>query len=43
MARYATLERVEQVEQLQRFDLEGYAFAPAASSADRYVFRRKTA
>ena len=43
MARYATLGRVEQVEQLQRFDLEGYAFAPAASSADRYVFRRKTA
>ncbi|GAA3991839.1 peroxide stress protein YaaA [Comamonas faecalis] len=40
MARWAITERVRHVQQLQRFDLDGYAFAPSASSADRLVFRR---
>ena len=42
MARYATLERIDHPKQLEKFKLEGYAFAKTASSADRLVFRRKT-
>lgn len=40
MARYAVQQRVQSVSQLQGFDLEGYAYAPAASAPDRLVFRR---
>ena len=41
MARYAAQHRVSRPAQLESFDLEGYAFAPASSSPDRLVFRRK--
>lgn len=41
MARYAVLKRVKTVEQLEKFNLEGYAFEAAASEPDRLVFRRK--
>jgi cytoplasmic iron level regulating protein YaaA (DUF328/UPF0246 family) len=41
MARYAVLKRVKTVEQLKKFNLEGYAFEAAASEPDRLVFRRK--
>ena len=43
MARYATLNQVNHPDGLRAFDLDGYAFAPAASSPDRLVFRRKLA
>jgi cytoplasmic iron level regulating protein YaaA (DUF328/UPF0246 family) len=32
---------VTQVEQLKKFNLEGYAFEASASEPDRLVFRRK--
>jgi cytoplasmic iron level regulating protein YaaA (DUF328/UPF0246 family) len=41
MVRYAVQHRVSTPEQLKGFDLEGYAFVPAASEADRLVFRRE--
>jgi cytoplasmic iron level regulating protein YaaA (DUF328/UPF0246 family) len=41
MARYAILHKVSKPEGLQGFDLEGYAYDAAASSADKLVFRRK--
>jgi cytoplasmic iron level regulating protein YaaA (DUF328/UPF0246 family) len=41
MARYAVTQRVSKVEQLKKFNLEGYAFEASASEADRWVFRRK--
>ena len=41
MARYAITQRLEQVEQLKDFDLDGYAFAAEASDTDRWVFRRR--
>lgn len=40
MARWATQQRVLTPQRLHHFDLEGYAFAAAASSTDRLVFRR---
>lgn len=40
MARYAITRRLDVPQQLQAFDCEGYAFAPAASDAQRLVFRR---
>ena len=40
MMRYAAEHRVSRPEQLQGFDTDGYRFAPAASGADRWVFRR---
>lgn len=43
MARYAVTQRLVLPQQLQGFDLEGYAFAGASSSADRFVFRRHIA
>ncbi len=43
MARYATLKQVNHPDGLRAFNLDGYAFAPAASSPDRLVFRRKLA
>ena len=41
MVCYAAMHGVQSVEGLQGFDLEGYAYAPEASSADKLVFRRK--
>jgi cytoplasmic iron level regulating protein YaaA (DUF328/UPF0246 family) len=41
MARYALTQRLTLPQQLQAFDLEGYAYAAAASTPDRLVFRRK--
>ncbi|ALU90196.1 hypothetical protein Hrubri_3027 [Herbaspirillum rubrisubalbicans M1] len=41
MARYAALKNINQPEKLKAFDLEGYAFAPEASSESSWVFRRK--
>ena len=43
MARYAIVKRVETPRKLENFNLEGYAFDPAASQPDRLVFRRRTA
>ena len=40
MMRYAAQHRITSPQKLQGFDLEGYAFAPAASEPDRLVFRR---
>lgn len=41
MVRFAVQQRVNRVEQLKDFALEGYRFAPAASATDRLVFRRE--
>jgi len=41
MTRFAITQRVSLPEQLQRFDADGYAFAPDQSSTDRLVFRRQ--
>ncbi|AYR25226.1 peroxide stress protein YaaA [Herbaspirillum rubrisubalbicans] len=41
MARYAALKNINHPEKLKAFDLEGYAFAPEASSESSWVFRRK--
>jgi uncharacterized protein len=41
MTRYAIEHRIDTPRKLQGFDLEGYAFDPGASRADRMVFRRK--
>lgn len=41
MARYAVQHRISSPKKLELFDLEGYAFEPAASEPDRLVFRRK--
>jgi cytoplasmic iron level regulating protein YaaA (DUF328/UPF0246 family) len=43
MARYAITHRVTTPLQLEGFNLDGYGFAPAASTAQRLVFRRKGA
>ena len=43
MARFATQHRISTPRQLEGFDLEGYAHAPAASAPDRLVFRRSVA
>jgi hypothetical protein len=43
MARYAIMKRVETPRKLENFNLEGYAFDPAASQSERLVFRRRTA
>jgi cytoplasmic iron level regulating protein YaaA (DUF328/UPF0246 family) len=40
MARHAIRRRVRTPEALEEFDLDGYAFAAAASAPDRLVFRR---
>jgi cytoplasmic iron level regulating protein YaaA (DUF328/UPF0246 family) len=42
MARYAITRRVETPRKLEAFNLEGYAFDPAASQPERLVFRRRT-
>jgi cytoplasmic iron level regulating protein YaaA (DUF328/UPF0246 family) len=41
MARYAATRRVSTPRQLEKFNLEGYAFDAGASEPDRLVFRRK--
>ena len=41
MSRYVICNRVDEVEALQGFDAEGYAFAADASDADTLVFRRR--
>lgn len=41
MSRYAIVNEIADPEALKAFDLEGYAFTPAASDADRWVFRRE--
>jgi cytoplasmic iron level regulating protein YaaA (DUF328/UPF0246 family) len=43
MARHAIVQRAERAEDLLSFDADGYAFAKAASSPQRWVFRRKMA
>jgi cytoplasmic iron level regulating protein YaaA (DUF328/UPF0246 family) len=43
MTRYAVLNRLDDPEGLKAFDLDGYAFAPEASEADTWRFRRRTA
>ena len=40
MVRHAVACRASQVEDLMRFDQEGYQYVPAASEPDRLVFRR---
>ncbi len=40
MVRFAVLHRLKKVEDLKGFDLEGYAYAPAQSSAQKWVFQR---
>lgn len=42
MSRYAIVNAITDPEALKAFDMEGYAFAPAASEVDRWVFRRET-
>ncbi len=41
MTRFIIDNKIEKVEDLKDFDLEGYRFAPKESSADKPVFRRK--
>lgn len=41
MARYAIGKRLTTPRQLEKFNLDGYAYDAAASQADRLVFRRK--
>ncbi|WP_269531100.1 peroxide stress protein YaaA [Chitinimonas sp. BJYL2] len=41
MARYAIQHRLRKVEDLARFDLEGYRYTPEVSSDQRLVFRRE--
>lgn len=43
MMRYAATKQCTHPEQLQAFDLDGYAFASDQSSPDRMVFRRQLA
>jgi cytoplasmic iron level regulating protein YaaA (DUF328/UPF0246 family) len=43
MARYAITRRVKTPGALEKFNLEGYAFAPAVSEPNRLVYRRETA
>jgi uncharacterized protein len=43
LARFATVHRLVQPEQLRAFDVEGYAWSAEHSSAQRLVFRREGA
>ena len=40
MARYVIMNKITKPQGLQKFDLEGYAFAPDVSTEDKLVFRR---
>lgn len=42
MARFAITQRIDQVEGLKAFDLEGYRFEATVSDENRLVFRRET-
>jgi len=42
MARWAVVNRITEVDALKAFDSAGYRYAPEASKADRWVFRRHT-
>jgi cytoplasmic iron level regulating protein YaaA (DUF328/UPF0246 family) len=41
MTRYAVLNRLTEPEGLKEFDIDGYAFVPAASDEKSWVFRRR--
>ncbi|MDP9108624.1 MAG: peroxide stress protein YaaA [Pseudomonadota bacterium] len=41
MTRFAATRRIVKAERLREFDLDGYAFAPDASSESEWVFRRR--
>jgi cytoplasmic iron level regulating protein YaaA (DUF328/UPF0246 family) len=41
MARFAATQRLTLPEQLKGFNLDGYAYEAASSSAERLVFRRR--
>ena len=43
MARYIVDQRITDVEQLKKFKVAGYAFAPKESTENTWVFRRKEA
>ncbi|WP_273429782.1 peroxide stress protein YaaA [Chitinibacter tainanensis] len=43
MVRYAAERGITEASALRQFDLEGYALAPEASTAERWVFRRQLA
>ncbi|GGY38733.1 peroxide stress protein YaaA [Pseudoduganella albidiflava] len=43
LARYAAVNNILDPEELKRFDVDGYAFAPDASNDSRWVFRRNAA
>lgn len=43
MVRYVIEQGISDVEALKNFDMEGYAFFPASSDTDRWVFRRSAA
>lgn len=43
MARYIIDQRITDVEQLKKFKVDGYAFAPKESTENTWVFRRKEA
>jgi cytoplasmic iron level regulating protein YaaA (DUF328/UPF0246 family) len=41
LARYAIQKHIQNPEKLKDFNLEGYAYAPSESGANRWVFRRR--
>lgn len=41
MTRYVVVNRLTEPEDLQTFDLDGYAFVPEASDTARWIFRRR--
>jgi len=43
MSRHVIVNAISDPEQLKAFTLEGYAYSPAASEGDRWVFRRDAA
>ncbi|NSL54205.1 peroxide stress protein YaaA [Uliginosibacterium aquaticum] len=43
MSRFAIVNALTDPDALKQFDAEGYVFTPAASDADRWVFRREAA
>lgn len=43
MARYAAVEGIARPERLKAFDADGYGFDAAASTASRWIFRRRLA
>jgi cytoplasmic iron level regulating protein YaaA (DUF328/UPF0246 family) len=43
MSRYIIENQIEDPEQLKQFDVDGYSFNPAMSSAREWVFTREAA